>query len=128
MKTIPPQPPFVPCSNSRRPVHASTAHVVSKAGSCPRRSSRKTFTSLGAALLAGGILGLAGPIARAADGDVDPTFNPDASGHVSGMAVQADGKILLGGAFTTVGGVARGRRERDIRPRPRGRGRTLQGE
>jgi uncharacterized delta-60 repeat protein len=43
-----------------------------------------------------------------ADGTVDSTFNnPNVSGvYVDSIAVQADGKILLGGPFTTVGGLA----------------------
>jgi hypothetical protein len=35
------------------------------------------------------------------------TFNPGANGSVEALAVQEDGKILVGGAFTTLGGVAR---------------------
>ncbi|MEK7675733.1 MAG: immunoglobulin domain-containing protein, partial [Verrucomicrobiota bacterium] len=47
-----------------------------------------------------------------ADGTLDPSFNPGASGgdyyaYVSSLAVQADGKILLGGRFTTLGGQSR---------------------
>jgi hypothetical protein len=34
-------------------------------------------------------------------------FDPDASSYVYSIAVQADGKILIGGAFETIGGVAR---------------------
>ncbi len=37
------------------------------------------------------------------------TFNPGSSHAVFSLAVQADGKILVGGAFTTLGGVARSR-------------------
>jgi len=36
------------------------------------------------------------------DGTIDPGFDPKANGTVSSMAVQADGKILLGGAFTAL--------------------------
>ena len=39
-----------------------------------------------------------------ADGTVDANFNVDANGRVSSVAVQADGKILLGGSFYTVRG------------------------
>lgn len=46
-----------------------------------------------------------------ADGNLDTAFNPGASGpsgaFVSAMAVQADGKILVGGSFTTLGGELR---------------------
>ncbi|MBE0543181.1 MAG: immunoglobulin domain-containing protein [Verrucomicrobia bacterium] len=37
------------------------------------------------------------------------TFNPAANSIVNSMAIQADGKILLGGAFTTIGGQPRNR-------------------
>ena len=39
---------------------------------------------------------------NAADGSVDATFNPNADNTVYSVAVQADGKILLGGDFTTL--------------------------
>jgi uncharacterized delta-60 repeat protein len=39
-----------------------------------------------------------------ADGSLDTSFNPGANGTVHALAVQADGKILVGGAFTTLGG------------------------
>jgi uncharacterized delta-60 repeat protein len=44
------------------------------------------------------------------DGTLDTTFNPNAGGTgatVNTLAIQADGRILLGGAFTTMGGTAR---------------------
>jgi uncharacterized delta-60 repeat protein len=41
------------------------------------------------------------------DGSVDTTFNPDANGWVLTTAIQADGKILVGGQFTDIGGVTR---------------------
>jgi uncharacterized delta-60 repeat protein len=45
------------------------------------------------------------------DGTLDTTFNPGVSGGdfslVYSMAVQADGKILVGGDFTTLGGQSR---------------------
>lgn len=37
-----------------------------------------------------------------ADGTADATFNPKANGIVYSMALQADGKVLLGGAFSTL--------------------------
>ncbi len=40
---------------------------------------------------------------------MDNGFNPNANNFVYGVAVQADGKILLGGSFTTVGGTGRNR-------------------
>jgi uncharacterized delta-60 repeat protein len=44
-----------------------------------------------------------------ADGRVDPTFDPGAgaAGGVYAVAVQPDGKVVLGGAFTTVAGANR---------------------
>ena len=39
-----------------------------------------------------------------ADGSLDASFNPGANGAVFAMAVQPDGKILVGGVFTTLGG------------------------
>lgn len=38
------------------------------------------------------------------DGVVDSTFNPAPSSSVHSLALQADGKILVGGNFTTIGG------------------------
>lgn len=47
------------------------------------------------------------------DGTVDATFNPDAGSAISasvyGIALQADGKMILVGGFTTIGGVTRNR-------------------
>ncbi len=43
-----------------------------------------------------------------ADGSVDPTFTPDAR-FVSAIAIQDDGKIVIGGHFSQVNGVARRR-------------------
>ena len=42
-----------------------------------------------------------------ANGTLDTGFDPDASIFVYSVAVQADGKVLLGGAFASVGGTAR---------------------
>ena len=38
------------------------------------------------------------------DGSLDADFDPGANGGVFSLAVQPDGKILVGGAFTTLGG------------------------
>ena len=43
------------------------------------------------------------PFAAHAQSDVDG-FNPGANGDIKAFAVQADGKILVGGAFTMIGG------------------------
>ena len=41
------------------------------------------------------------------DGTLDTAFNPNANGNVLSIAVQADGKILAGGFFTSIGGQTR---------------------
>ena len=41
------------------------------------------------------------------DGSLDATFDPDDNGRILAMAQQADGKILLGGTLTSIGGVSR---------------------
>src|SRR5688500_6190233 len=38
------------------------------------------------------------------DGSLDTTFNPGANGEVDVIVLQANGKILVGGGFTTLGG------------------------
>ena len=38
------------------------------------------------------------------DGSFDPIFYPDPNDNVTSIAVQADGKILIGGSFTTLYG------------------------
>jgi uncharacterized delta-60 repeat protein len=43
-----------------------------------------------------------------ADGSLDTSFNPGANSFVSALAVQADGKILVGGYFSRLGGVGTG--------------------
>jgi uncharacterized delta-60 repeat protein len=48
-----------------------------------------------------------------ADGSLDTSFNPGANGGVSTIVVQADGKILLGGGFTTLGGGGTGTTSRN---------------
>ena len=39
----------------------------------------------------------------------DDGFNPDANGEVHAITIQADGKIILGGCFDAIGGVAQTR-------------------
>jgi uncharacterized delta-60 repeat protein len=47
-------------------------------------------------------------IARVAtDGSLDATLAPDTLGRVSATAVQANGQFLVGGTFTSIGGVTR---------------------
>jgi uncharacterized delta-60 repeat protein len=68
-------------------------------------------------ILIGGSFGQIGAQARShiarlnADGTLDTNFNPGASGQVNGasssvnaLAIQPDGKILVGGTFSTLGG------------------------
>jgi hypothetical protein len=38
-------------------------------------------------------------------GMLDASFNPNAGNTVNSLAVQCDGKILVGGYFTTMGGI-----------------------
>ena len=40
------------------------------------------------------------------NGTLDTGFNPDVNGTVYSTAVLADGKVLLAGNFSTVGGAA----------------------
>ena len=44
-----------------------------------------------------------------ADGSLDATFNPGANSAVVSLVVQPDGKIVVGGVFTTLGGATRNR-------------------
>jgi uncharacterized delta-60 repeat protein len=41
------------------------------------------------------------------DGSLDATFDPDDNGRILAMAQQPDGKVLLGGTLTSIGGVTR---------------------
>src|SRR5438067_10693784 len=43
------------------------------------------------------------------DGTLDTAFNANANGDVNAIALQADGKILVGGFFTRIGGQTRNR-------------------
>jgi uncharacterized delta-60 repeat protein len=50
------------------------------------------------------LLPLAGSVLHAAPGDLDTGFNPNANNTVNSIAVQADGKVLIGGDFSSAGG------------------------
>lgn len=74
-------------------------------------------------ILVGGLFetlgrGVQGPAARNnigrlhADGTLDARFDPGANDKVAALAVQPDGKILVGGAFTTLGGGGSGKAAR----------------
>ena len=41
------------------------------------------------------------------DGSLDTAFNPNVNSRVDTLALQPNGKILIGGDFTSVSGVAR---------------------
>src|SRR5260221_522541 len=67
----------------------------------------------GKILVGGGFTGLGGGTGTTtrnrigrlnADGTVDPSFNPGANSIVEAIAVQPDGKILVGGTFSMLGG------------------------
>jgi uncharacterized delta-60 repeat protein len=49
-----------------------------------------------------------------ADGTLDSSFNPDANGVVYAIALQADGKILVGGVFFSSGGNSIGGQPRNF--------------
>jgi uncharacterized delta-60 repeat protein len=48
------------------------------------------------------------------DGSVDPSFDPGANGPVFVIVVQTDGRILVAGAFTTIGGGGAGTTARNF--------------
>jgi hypothetical protein len=52
------------------------------------------------------------------NGSVDAGFNPNSSGIVYTLAIQSDGKILMGGPFSVIGGVSRGALARLINTEP----------
>ena len=72
---------------------------------CPNHS-RLRLTLGVAGLLLAALAGAALP-ARATDGDVETGFDPNANSGVYCSVLQPDGKILLGGFFTSVGGTTR---------------------
>src|SRR5437879_3383970 len=47
------------------------------------------------------------------DGTLDTSFDPGANAEIICLALQADGKILVGGSFTTLGGGGTGRTARN---------------
>jgi uncharacterized delta-60 repeat protein len=49
-----------------------------------------------------------------ADGSLDTSFNPGANDTVMALAVQTDGRILVGGGFTTLGGGGTGTTTRNL--------------
>ncbi|HKZ82802.1 MAG TPA: delta-60 repeat domain-containing protein, partial [Anaerolineae bacterium] len=67
--------------------------------------ARSLRAALVISLLAGLVIAASAAYAQSADDG----FNPGANGTVRALAVQADGKMLVGGLFTTLGGQARDR-------------------
>ena len=65
------------------------------------------FSILAAALAACTQLSTLTPQTASAQSPVPDGFNPGANEEVTSLAVQADGKILVGGGFTNLGGQAR---------------------
>ncbi len=65
--------------------------------------------AIASCLLAGAVLLFAVARASAAEGDLDPTFNPGTGtdDFLLTTTVQPDGKIIIGGRFTTYNGTAR---------------------
>lgn len=71
----------------------------------------------GSVVLAGGFTTLrtngTNPLVRnhvarvTAGGSLDADFRPDVNGRVRSLALQSDGKILVGGSFTSIGGASR---------------------
>src|SRR5678809_865722 len=55
------------------------------------------------------LIGALGNNSSTAPGDVDLSFDPGSgvNGGVKAMALQPDGKLIVGGGFTTVRGLAR---------------------
>lgn len=96
MNTPPPSPRFRHCNPGQ------FERAASERGRFPVGS---TFA---ARLLAFGVL--AGATLSVEAQDLDSQFNPNVGGgSVDTIAVQSDGKILIGGSFTSVGGTARNR-------------------
>jgi uncharacterized delta-60 repeat protein len=88
------------------------------AGTGPNNSVTQLFSLPGGRVLLAGSFSSVNGTARAglarlnADGSVDLSFNPGTAaslGSIRHAAVQADGKILIGGYFTSVAGVTRNR-------------------
>jgi uncharacterized delta-60 repeat protein len=60
-------------------------------------------------LILGAVLVFVGMAGKLYAASVIDEFNPNANDSVRSLAVQADGKILLGGYFTSLGGATRNR-------------------
>lgn len=69
-------------------------------------STRRTACSLTVGAICAGLLALPAPAAAQV---FDPAFNATTNGAVHAIAVQADGKVVIGGTFTQVNAVTHGR-------------------
>lgn len=78
---------------------------------CPRKHAIKPSkaTTRVLLLLLMIMFGVSSGFAQALDTSFDPGSGPRAAGFVTALAVQVDGKILLGGGFSTYNGVSRNR-------------------
>lgn len=59
-----------------------------------------------AGLITGVALAMVAPLPALAQ-SADDSFNPGANGSIHALTMQADGKILVGGDFTSIGGGVR---------------------
>jgi uncharacterized delta-60 repeat protein len=89
-------------------IYPALAHYARKFASMDRHINLGLLVVIIAALL---ISTAGSPTAYAAVVAVDPTFNPGSGANlaVDQLALQPDGKVLIGGSFTSVGGTARNR-------------------
>jgi hypothetical protein len=79
-------------------------HTLCWCGILFRAARHRLRTSSFALLLVLGLMVLLPASVSAADGDLDPTFgNPQPNDYVFTLALQNDGKVVIGGSFTQVG-------------------------
>jgi len=90
--------------NTKHPLQAILIRCTPHNSVVGRRLTVPLWVFLAALFLA---LLLAGPSSPAHAEPPDGGFNPGANGDVTALAVQADGKIVVGGWFTTLGGQTR---------------------
>ena len=99
-------------------LNADGSRVASFDPQCDTFPSQMVVVTGGKILMVGGFTtvqanGAASPTTRnrvarlAATGALDTTLNPNVNGNVRSVALQSDGRAIIGGLFTTVGGTAR---------------------
>jgi len=99
-------PSSIRTSDSLRPAPDSVAPPA-RLPALPASRRAKAFAVSVASAVCAALAPLPG---FAAPGDLDPSFDADiASGVVRAMAVQPDGRLVIGGNFTTVAGQTRNR-------------------